>query len=378
MFSKTITLFLFITFLFFLFCGLTTAQDEGEIILDAIDDDSDSTVDRSLSFNGYPYAYYTPETELAFGVGGILIFYTSDHIDMLPSKVTLSGWYSTNGQYNISLKPVIYFSKNKVYLEFPFSFGHYVDRFWGIGNNTVDTGNEQYTLNEISATLTFQVPPIMFSADRTGIIFDYNDTEIEDKQNNSYLIDNEVTGSNGGTLYGFGTDLVWDTRDHLFFPNSGGYQYFKVVVYPELGDFVFYTFELDARYYTSFSPDHVFASNFYFAQALGDVPFYKLPALGGQNRMRGYFEGRYRDNDYMTLQLEYRQYFWWRFGFVVFAGLGDVAPELTKFSLNDFKFSYGLGLRFLFNKDEKVNLRVDLGFGNDGNSGIYFGIEEAF
>ena len=29
-------------------------------------------------------------------------------------------------------------------------------------------------------------------------------------------------------------------------------------------------------------------------------------------------------------------------------------------------------------KNKKVNLRVDLGFGNDGNSGIYFGIEKAF
>ena len=377
MFFKTITIFLSVTFLFFLFCGLTTAQDEGEII-ESLVDESDSTVDRSLSFNGYPYAYYTPETELAFGLGGIFIFYTSDHIDMLPSKVTIGGWYSTNGQYSLSLKPVIYFSHNKIYLELPLNFGHFVDRFWGIGNNTVDTGNEQYTLNAISATLTFQVPPVWFSADRTGIIFDYNDTEIEDKQNNIYLIDNEVTGSNGGTLYGFGTDLVWDTRDNLFFPNSGGYQYFKFVVYPDLSDFVYTFFELDVKHYNSFSPDHVLAGNFYFATTGGDVPFYKLPALGGQNRMRGYFEGRYRDKNYMTLQLEYRQYFWWKFGFVVFGGVGDVAPELTKFTINTIKYRYGLGLRFLFNKEEKVNLRVDLGFGNDGNSGIYFGIEEAF
>jgi outer membrane protein assembly factor BamA len=375
MLFKTIIIFLSITFLF---CELTIAQDDGDIIVETIYADSDSTVDRSLSFNGYPYAFYTPETELAFGAGGILIFYTSDHIDMLPSKVGFGGYYSTNGQYSIGINPVLYFSKNRIYIEFPFKFGHFIDKFWGIGDNTVDTGNEQYTVNSFSATFTFQVPPLMFSADRTGFIFDYNYTEIEDKQNNIYLIDNEVTGSNGGTVYGFGTDLVWDTRDNLFFPNSGGYEYFKVVIYPELGDYVFYTFEIDVRHYNSFSPDHVIASNFYFAQALGDVPFYKLPALGGQNRERGYFYGRYRDKNYMTLQLEYRQYFWWRFGFVVFAGVGDVAPELTKFTFNDLKYSYGFGLRFLFNKEEKVNLRVDLGFGIDGNSGIYFGIEEAF
>jgi len=68
MFSKSINVkyqFLFITFLIFLFCEITTAQDETEII-ETLDADSDSTVDRSLSFNGYPYAYYTPETELAW------------------------------------------------------------------------------------------------------------------------------------------------------------------------------------------------------------------------------------------------------------------------------------------------------------------------
>ena len=37
----------------------------------------DSTKKRELSFNGYPYAYYTPETQLAFGVGGIFLFYAS-------------------------------------------------------------------------------------------------------------------------------------------------------------------------------------------------------------------------------------------------------------------------------------------------------------
>ena len=94
--------------------------------------------------------------------------------------------------------------------------------------------------------------------------------------------------------------------------------------------------------------------------------------------MRGYFEGRYRDYNYLMMQLEYRQYFWWRLGFAVFVGAGDVAPELMQFSLPDVKYSYGFGLRFLFNEEEKVNIRVDLGFGNDGNSGIYFGIEEAF
>ena len=52
--------------------------------------------------------------------------------------------------------------------------------------------------------------------------------------------------------------------------------------------------------------------------------------------------------------------------------------ELMNYSFSDLKYSYGAGLRFLFNKKEKVNLRVDFGFGNNGSKGIYLAIEEAF
>ena len=63
---------------------------------------------------------------------------------------------------------------------------------------------------------------------------------------------------------------------------------------------------------------------------------------------------------------------------MVFGGAGNVADEIMNLSFSDLKYSYGAGLRFLFNKEQKVNLRVDFGFGNDGTKGIYFGIEEAF
>ena len=53
--------------------------------------------------------------------------------------------------------------------------------------------------------------------------------------------------------------------------------------------------------------------------------------------------------------------------------------HLKWFLLYKLSFAYcGAGLRFRFNEEQKVNLRMDLGFGNDGNMGIYFGIEEAF
>ena len=94
--------------------------------------------------------------------------------------------------------------------------------------------------------------------------------------------------------------------------------------------------------------------------------------------MRGYFQGRYRDRNYVAFQAELRQYFTKKFGFVAFGGFGDVGEELTDLALKDLKYSVGGGLRYLFNKKENVNLRMDIAFGRDGNTGIYFGIEESF
>lgn len=74
----------------------------------------DSTESRALSINAYPYVYYTPETELAFGVGGIMVFYTADDTVVRPSKVVLGGYYSTKAQYKVTLDPAFYFNDNKM------------------------------------------------------------------------------------------------------------------------------------------------------------------------------------------------------------------------------------------------------------------------
>jgi hypothetical protein len=157
----------------------------------------DSVITGRASINAYPFAFYTPETKFAAGGGGILIFYTARDSIILPSKIGFSGWYSTNKQYKIQINPVLYFFKNKLFIEAPTSFGHFEDKFYGIGNNTIETGNGSYTRNLFLTTITLQVPPVWFSADRTGIIFEYDYTEIEDKMNNEILLGEEVAGSNG-------------------------------------------------------------------------------------------------------------------------------------------------------------------------------------
>ena len=66
-----------------------------------------------------------------------------------------------------------------------------------------------------------------------------------------------------------------------------------------------------------------------------------------------------------------------RFGGVLFAGIGDVAPSLDKLSLTGNLWTAGLGLRYLWDEGEQLKIRLDYGWGN-GDSGFYLSLGEAF
>ena len=60
-----------------------------------------------------------------------------------------------------------------------------------------------------------------------------------------------------------------------------------------------------------------------------------------------------------------------------FMGYGDVADKLSKFKLNDFKVTGGLGIRYQVNRKFGTNVRLDFGFAR-GSFGVYAMINEAF
>lgn len=335
--------------------------------------------------NIFPYLFYTPETELAFGVGGIITFYTSEYALLRPSKITLSGYYSTKKQYKITLSPQMYFARNNLFLSANLDYGYYVDKFWGIGSATPDIDGEEYISSGWGIELNLQVPPLLGYIGRyvghtkTGIIYDYFNNTIEDKKSNPYLLSGEITGSEGGISSGLGLIWVWDNRDHIFYPARGGYHQVKTIFYQKAfgGSFDFNRYEADLRQYFAIQQTNVLAFQVFASFVRGNPPFNELSVLGGQRIMRGYYQGRYRDKNYLAGQAEYRRHLWRRLGFVAFAGLGDVESEMKDFRIKSAKFSGGFGLRFLFNQAEKVNIRADFGFGRN-TSGVYFGVEEAF
>ena len=79
----------------------------------------------------------------------------------------------------------------------------------------------------------------------------------------------------------------------------------------------------------------------------GTAPFQDLAHFGGQDFLRGYFDGQYRDKTEVGGQVEYRIPVWWRFGAVGFAGVAQVADKMSRWSLDEFKFAGGAGIRFV-------------------------------
>ena len=80
----------------------------------------------------------------------------------------------------------------------------------------------------------------------------------------------------------------------------------------------------------------------------------------------------------MAAQLEYRKTFGdSRLGMVAFLGAGDVYRNVGDFKLGNLRPNFGVGLRFLLDKTENLNIRLDWGFGDSSNN-VYLNIAEAF
>ncbi|NOX66282.1 MAG: BamA/TamA family outer membrane protein [Chlorobi bacterium] len=341
--------------------------------------DSDTTGTSGITFFGYPYLFYTPETNLAFGAGGMMYFRTAKQSDLNLSNILLSGYYTINNQYNLTLSPELYFAHNRYIVRGEFSFGKFLDKFYGYGSNAKKISNPDYFTQDFGINLNFQAD--VSEKFEIGAIYDFLYTSIIDKKSNPFLLNESVLGSNGGISSGLGIKFVWDSRNYVYLPTSGGYYMFSVVYYVKaLGsDYEFNNYLLDLRRYFKITEGHIVTVQLYGNFTGGNPPFYEVPRLGGSVTMRGYYEGRYRDRYFVTAQAEYKTWLVkkWKLGVVVFGGLGDVAYNFRDFILRGFKYSYGLGVRYIFDKKERLTVRADFAFGKN-TSGVYFAIQEAF
>ncbi len=332
----------------------------------------------SSSLIALPLVFLTPETSWGFGAAGVYTFrLPGEPAQSRPSQLQLGGAYTLENQILAYLPFQLFWQGERYNAYGELGYYRYTYFYYGIGNGFESYEGELFDL---------AFPRVRLNLARRalgrwylGLRYWLDDNSVSGFEPGGLLEQNAPAGSSGGLVSGVGPLALLDQRDNVFYPTSGPYLEAAVLHNAAWtgSDFAFTKVTVDARQYWSRDSSSVFALNAYLEFNAGQPPFTHLALMGGTRRMRGYYEGRYRDRHLMVLQGEYRFPLFWRLKGTVFGGLGNVAGELSGFRLDNTRYTLGAGLRFLLLPEERAHVRLDYGFGNN-TSGFYLTVGEAF
>lgn len=306
---------------------------------------------------------YTPETRLMVAGGGIFWYNPWPAAPRKRiSELTTFFTASQNEQYSFGLIAEAYFLQHRLKIVQNLDLYKQPYVMWGVGATTPAAFEDKFEArgfaNRTSA-LWLVATDVYF-----GAMWQSQFDDIAAASATGYLQTIRPVGYDGTRANGPGVHLLIDTRDNAFSPERG--HWFEARIFHSNETFAargnFTQTTLDYRWFHSVWFGHVVALNAYMATTTGDVAWYAMPRLGGQFQMRGFFHGRYLDRHLWTTQFDYRLPVWWRFGLVFFTGVGDVTNDLIAPLSSNFKFSYGTGLRILVDKEQMINMRLDMGF----------------
>lgn len=328
--------------------------------------------DSSLSFFGVPLLFYSPDTRWGAGAAGIITFPTRPR----RSNLTFNFSYTQNEQTLIFFPFQWLSNRNKWRFYGEVGWYRYLYQYFGIGNNYPNEYKETYTAKYPRVRLTAATR--VQEKNLLGLRFFLDGYNIVSASPDGEIAMQTIPGAAGGISSSLGPVWISDSRDNAFYPTRGWLTEFALIGENELtgSDFKFVRCSLDVARYFPFGKN-VLAFNGIAMFSAGDVPFFQLSQIGGPRRLRGYPYGKYRDKHLLMAQAEFRFPIVWRFKGVLFVGGGTVfgkANESAKFRPNG-----GGGLRFEFDRRQKLHLRFDYGFGDGkGNSGLYITLGEAF
>lgn len=332
---------------------------------------------QKSSLIALPIVFYTPETRLGGGAAALYTFrFANESAESRPSQLQLGLAYTQEKQILSYLPFDIYVQDEKWYLSGELGYYRYVYRFFGLGNDTpTESETFEATYPRLQLNAQYMVRPRLY----LGAWYWMDDYRITKREEQGALSTSAVPGQEGGFISGLGLIANYDSRDHVFYPSSGQRFQFRTFFNRRLlgSRYNFDRYTVDWSYYFPVGKG-VIATNVVGELLTGEVPFQQLALIGGPKRMRGFFEGRFRDKNLWMLQAEYRRMITGILGFAVFGGMGNVAPEVSRLFTEKVHVAYGLGLRVRLSKKDKINLRIDIGWNEEGNLSPYLTVAEAF
>lgn len=339
--------------------------------------DNQYDASKGINWSVLPGPFYTPELKLGLGtaVAGVYRVDPNDRSTQ-NSSISLTGFVSTSGALGLGMKNYTFFTGDEWRLFVDGSLAKIPTGFWGIGYDAAQGNEQKYTQQSFSLhpKIMRQIVDNLY----VGVGWDFStyDAENIDDPNPD---DNFSRYDAGGRTLSSGvtTSINYDTRDVITRPRHG--QFFSAeysLFDPSIGsDTHFTALEMQYNYYFPLNDQDVLAFDLWGRFTRGDVPWDRLSQAGDSERLRGYYQGRYRDKDVVSTQIEYRKKLNWRHGYVLWVGAGALGDSPQNLGDHPLLPTFGAGYRFEVKPD--MNIRLDLGFGKE-SAGFYFQVAEAF
>lgn len=332
----------------------------------------------------YPTVAFAPETSWEFGFNTLCVFYAKRDTNNRLSEANVWSFITLERQYGIWLEHAIYTDKNRWFFLGRDRFQRFPLLYHGLGP---DSPEEPTAV--VDATYLLVRERILRRLH--GSIFAGAQVDFQGLYRTEFLPTEEGTtfqmplGAEGSQNLSLGAGIVYDDRHNVLNVRHG--------MFTELAflhsntawgsDYTFTSLVVDSRIYRPVRRHQVFSAQALGLFTFGDVPFNQLSQMGGENIMRGYYFGRYRDRHHIAAQAEYRflpfvdKKPWRRFGGALFLGTGTVFSEANPLDLSKFVLAGGGGLRFLIFPEKDVYTRFDVALTREG-PGFYLFIGEAF
>jgi outer membrane protein assembly factor BamA len=300
--------------------------------------------------------------------------------DDLPNRLDLNLYanYSTR-DYSSYGGNFAYRNIGGVPVDFLVGGGHYrypEEDFFGLGQDSQEENRTNYLMEstDFNADAQWRPHPFIFLSGGAS----YLGPDVTSGKDDRYPSVEEVFPLT--QLPGFSQQpdflrltgkAAFDWRDNPEHPHSGGLYSVSVSDYQDrdLDLYDFQLYQIEVHQYIPLPNRYRIialraASVLTDSESNQEVPFYYMPTLGGARDLRGFREGRFRDQNSLVLTAEYRWEAWWALDGAFFIDAGQVAARRQDLKFSEMDVSYGFGLRFHSNK--KFVLRFDFCFSREG------------
>lgn len=329
--------------------------------------------ERNVKFAGIPLLGYNLTTE--FSLGAMLnTYYKVNQKDTISpsSSTSLIGVYTTNKSYFGAFIQQLYLKEDTWRLKL----------VGGVGNANLQVFHE---FDQAGAYVDYSTMMSLLSLDAKRKVYKRFYAGLSGalvKANTTFDFLDPATGEkyvDKQTVNNIGINFLYDNRDNINYPTKGLHVFMNNRFFQDWmgNDSSFASIEFSYNFYFNFkSEKRVMLLRYYSKTSFGEVPFQGQNVVRGDD-IRGYSKGKYRNNQLYSYQVEYRHRFENRFGFVAFAGIAAVVPDMMSMLTTHYLPGAGVGLRYMLIKKEKINIGIDVAVGRDDWS-LTFRIGEAF